>query len=51
MQGGDGRGQLDGREEAPPAAGEHRQHPVITGDGEDIAEEEKTSEQICDEIL
>lgn len=35
-----GRGQLDGWEQASPAGGEHRQNPVLTGHGNNIAEDE-----------
>jgi len=38
MQRRGGRGQLDGGEEPPPTGREDRQHPVLTGDGENVAE-------------
>lgn len=46
MQGGDRRGQLDGGEEPPPTAGEHRQHPIVTGDCEDVAEGEEIDSDV-----
>jgi len=45
MQGRHRRGHLDGREEPPPTGREHGQHPVLTGDGQDVTEGEEAGER------